>query len=354
MWLITLVMVGVFDLIQVLQLVVIVYDYIGIASNNYSTMNFLVVGDSHARCILLPCTSPLFKMITKAVSGLKWVDRYQQNLCGKVLLSSGEMIRYLSEADTVLFMIGTNSVRIFSAEQIIDQVKGIITSIRQEYRNLNDPDSITIALTFPCLKFTQRFSTERKMMENIDSFNERLRSLSSEMCFKVLDCHLTIENLGSDRIHIHRACHHLIVDSIVDHFDRFAQARLSSTTTSIHLDSSEASSSIAVEDKGSQSANRSQEALHDRNQTRFAKLKAKQQRHSIKRRICPKWTYSQLKKYLKSMNIRYGEIVPIANGVLKVQFNNQEDQDMSEVLFGEDKCDENHFEQFVETEVKKS
>ena len=270
----------------------ILFVYVGMANDKYSTMNFLVVVDSHARCIPLPYISPSFKMITKAVSGLKWIDRYQRNLCGKVLLSSGELVRYLSEADAVLFLIGTNSVRIFSAEQVIDQVKGIITFIRQEYRNLNDPESITIALTFPCLKFTQRFPTKKKMMENIDSFNQRLRSLSSEMCFKVLDCHLTVENLGNDRIHIHRACQHLIVDSIIDHFDRLAQARLNSIATSIHVGRSEASTSIASEDKPSQSANRSQEALNRRNRKRFQKLKAKQQHHSIKRRIYQKWSYS--------------------------------------------------------------
>ena len=54
------------------------------------------------------------------------------------------------------------------------------------------------------------------------------------------------------------------------------------------------------------------------------------------------------------MNIRYGGVSPVANGVLKVQFNNQEDQDMAEALLGEDKFDENHFEQFVETEEKKA
>ena len=54
------------------------------------------------------------------------------------------------------------------------------------------------------------------------------------------------------------------------------------------------------------------------------------------------------------MNIRYGGMAPVANGVLKVQFNNQEDQDMAEALFDEDKFDENHFKKFVETEENKS
>ena len=330
------------------------YLYVGMENNNHTSMNFLVVSDSHARCIPSPYFSSSFKLITKAVSGLKWIDHYQRNICEKVLLSSGEMVRYLSEVDAVFFLIGTNSVRIFPAEQVIDQVKEIITSIRQEYRHLNDPDRITIALTFPCLKLTRRFSTERRMMENIDSFNQRLRSLSCEMCFKVLDIHLTVDNLGNDRIHIHRSSQHLVVDSIIDHFDRFAQARLNSIPTPVNPVSSEASSSVTVEDKRSQSDNRTEEALGRRNEKRFEKLKAKQKHHVIKRKNFSKWTFSQVKKYLRSMNVRYGGIAPIANGILKVQFNNQQDQDMAEALLDEDKFDENHFEQFVETAEKKS
>ena len=52
------------------------------------------------------------------------------------------------------------------------------------------------------------------------------------------------------------------------------------------------------------------------NQKRFGKLKAKDQHRSIKRRICSKWAYSQLKNYLRPMNIRYGGIAPVAKGVL--------------------------------------
>ena len=261
-------------------------------NDNYSSMKFLVVGDSHAWCMPLLFFTPSFKVNSKTVSGLKWKDRYEQNLCGKVLLSSGEIVQYLSEADGILLLIGTNSVRIFSAEQVIDQVKEIITSIRQEHRHFNDPYSITIALTFPCLKLTQRFLTEREMMRNIDSYNQRLRSLSSEMHFQVLDFHLTIENLGRDCMHIHRDYQHLIFYSITDHFDRFDQARLIPIATSVSLDSSEASSSRTVEDKRSQSADRSQEALNCENKRKFEKLKVKQQHHSIKRKICPKWTYT--------------------------------------------------------------
>ena len=54
------------------------------------------------------------------------------------------------------------------------------------------------------------------------------------------------------------------------------------------------------------------------------------------------------------MNIRFGSIPPIANGLLKVQFNNQQDQEMAEALLDEEKFNENHFEQFVETEEKKT
>jgi len=327
---------------------------IGMDNNILPRMNFLVVGDSHAWCIPSPFFSSCFKIITKAVSGLKWIDHRHRNLCGKVLLSSGEIVRYLSEADGVLFLIGTNSVRMFSAEQVIDQVKEIITSIRQNHRRLNDPDRITIALTFPCLNLSHRFSTVRRMMENIDSFNRRLRSLSCEMCFKVLDFHLTVEHLRNDDMHIHHSFKHVIVDSIIDHFDRFAQTRLNSIPPPANPAPFEASSSVAVEDKRSQSDNRSEEAVGHRNKKRFEKLKAKQKHHVIKRKIFSKWTYGQVKKYLRSMNIRFGSIPPIANGLLKVQFNNQQDQDMAEALLDEEKFDENHFEQFVETEEKKT
>ena len=137
----------------------------------------------------------------------KWIAKPSLVWSGKIVTNRTSVEEYcylrLKLSNTFrkrmgFFLIAMNSVRIFSAEQVIDQVKVIITSIRQEHRYFNEPESITIASTFPCLKLTKRFSTERKMMRNIDSYNQRLRSLSSEMHFQVLDFHLTVENLGRD------------------------------------------------------------------------------------------------------------------------------------------------------------
>lgn len=315
-----------------------------------SVPSFLLIGDSHARCLPVLFSSSSFKLTTRAVSGLKWIDRYESKLSTKALLSDEQVAQCLSETKGIFLLVGTNSVRIMPAEGVIDDVEEIVRLIRRDYPHLNDPDRISIGMTFPCLKITRRYPTERSMLGNIDSFNEQLKSLSIRMRFKVIDFHLTVENLGRDRIHIDHGSQNLIRNTIMDHFEHLAIVQVYSAAVVVSASSAESNRTVVADGKPSQSANRSREALGRRNEKSLAKLKARQRQFSMKRRISRKWTYVQLKKYLRSKNIRFGLLPPVANGLMKLLFNNQADLDSAEDLLGEDEFDESHFEEFVRKE----
>ena len=63
-----------------------------------------------------------------------------------------------------------------AAERVIDDVQGIVSCFRRDYPHSNDADCFSVRLTLPCFKTTGRCSTERAMLENIDSFNEQKRT----------------------------------------------------------------------------------------------------------------------------------------------------------------------------------
>ena len=203
------------------------------------------------------------------MSGLKWVDRYESKLCSKELLLVEDVVASLSEAKAVLLLIGTNSIPIVPAERVIDDVKEIVSLIRRDYPHLNDPDGISIGLTFPCLKITRRYLTERSMLENIVSFNEQLKSLSMRMRFNVVDFHLTVENLARDRIHIHHAFQNRNRNTIMDHFEHLAVMPVNSAAILITTSYAESGRTVVVDERPSQSSNGSRDALNRRNEESY-------------------------------------------------------------------------------------
>lgn len=266
-----------------------------------SIPKFFVLGDSHARCFPARYVTSSFEMWVKSVSGLKWIDRWQSSLCSKECLSTREVSELMSEWFGVVLLIGTNSLRIFGAQQVIDEVKEVVGLIREKYGSLNDRISVAVMAAFPCLKLTRKFPSESLMLRNIDGFNEGLKALAIDEKFTVIDCNMKGDNLASDLIHIYPKFHRLIFDSVVDHFGRLAEERMSLTTASSNVASVHNHSAGAIGTKPNKSSNRSENALRRLREKNFAKLKAKRNSHSFKRKVCPKWTYSELKIYLRSM-----------------------------------------------------
>jgi hypothetical protein len=300
-----------------------------------SSIRFFVLGDSHAKHIGPNFSTSSYSLITRSIRGLKWIDNYNQNLCVYALLSLPEIQSYLSQANAILFLVGTNSVRIFPATKIISQIQQIILFVQQNYPHLNQHEKIFIPLTFPCFKTTSRFPTETSLISNINSYNEQLQLLSSQMNFNIINFDITPADLANDHMHIHSD--ELIRNSIIKHFDQVIQT-ISTRTTTIGSNPSLPSTS---------SSNRSREALQARNKKRHEKRKIKQQQHQIKRKIHHQWTNAEIKQYLDSLHIQYGYIPPVYGNILRIQFNTQEDQDFADKHLGMDIFNENHYQEFV-------
>lgn len=134
-----------------------------------SLKHYLIIADSHAKYVPTHIKTKSYDIIVKTISGLKWIDFYNQQLSLNHLLSTSQFHFLLSSVNSVLFLIGTNSVRIFCYSTILNQIREIMNFIRHKYLQLNTRNSIIISITFPCFKTTRRYSSERLLMRNIDN-----------------------------------------------------------------------------------------------------------------------------------------------------------------------------------------
>ncbi|CAF1212583.1 unnamed protein product [Rotaria magnacalcarata] len=189
-----------------------------------SSINYFVFGDSHAKCIRSNIAASSYNLITRSISGLKWIDRYDRKLSLYALLSLAEMNSSLSKANAILLLIGTNSVRTTPAAEIILEIQQILLLLQQMYPHLNQPKNITISSTFPSLKTTRPFPTKISLIFNINLYNEELKLLSSRMNFNVIGFLINNNHLANDNMHIQSRFYHLIFDSIINHFNELIQA----------------------------------------------------------------------------------------------------------------------------------
>ncbi|CAF1427052.1 unnamed protein product [Adineta steineri] len=307
------------------------------------SMNFFVLADSHAKRIPKFISTSSYSLVTRSISGLSWINDTKPELSIYALLSSSDIRSSLSQADAVLFFVGTNSVRFFPAREIIHQVQQIIFSVQQNYPHLNQPGKISISLTFPCF-YPLRGRFLEDLIYNIHVYNEQLRFLSTTMNFNILDFHITNYHLDGDKMHIQPRFLGYIINSITNHFDQVIE-----TVSPPTLPTPPTPPASAVPDnkKAPQSSNRSSEALQLRNKKRHEKRKEKQQKHQIKRKIHYQWINDEIKQYLDSLNIKYAYIPPVYGNILRIQFNNKIDQDFADEHLGFDIFNENHYKEFV-------
>ena len=202
------------------------------SNRNSSLKKFLILGDSHVKHLGRTITTSSTRLVIKAFPGLKWVDKYDDNLSLHHMLALPDIDYYLSHFDGVLFFVGTNSVRIMPAHKIIIQIKEIIDYIREKYPRFNRTGKITIPYAFPCLKTTNRFRTPETMLANIELYNDELRHLSFRMNFSVMNLHLTQRNLASDGMHIDRHLHPYMYNSILTYFSELVDQSSTTTTRS--------------------------------------------------------------------------------------------------------------------------
>jgi hypothetical protein len=312
-----------------------------------SSINFFVLADSHAKFIPPTFSTSSYSLITRSIPGLKWIDNYDQKLSVYALLSLPEIQSSLSQANAVLFLIGTNSVRILPARKIISQIQELIFSLQQNYPHLNQPGKISISLTFPCFKTTRRYPTEESLISNINLYNEELILLSSEMNFNILDFHITNNHLANDYMHIQFRFRDHIINSIINHFDQVIETISITTTTTDPNPSLPPTSSSTSDRVKSTKKSKSRAVLNRKNKKRFEQLKIKRQQHTIKREIHRQWTATLIKQYLDALQVKYSRIPPVYNRILRIVFNNQHDQDLAAEQLGIDIFDENHYQEFV-------
>jgi hypothetical protein len=167
----------------------------------------------------------------KSVPGLKFVDYYQRNLSLLHMFFSPETQLLLQDADSVLFLIGTNSIRCFTSLQIINQVEEIIFFLKNTYFQFNRIGNITICSAMPCLKTCRKFPTENDLMSNIESYNRKLNLLSHELNFKILNLPIHIHHLARDKIHIDLRYQHRIFNCIINHFNNIVERTSRCKTT---------------------------------------------------------------------------------------------------------------------------
>ena len=159
------------------------------------------------------------KHMPNFMSDLQWMCHWNTSLSLFPLLFSSETQSFLSDADRVLFFVGTNSVRCFSAATIISQIEETIFFLQQCFRQLNQPNSIMIPLTFPCLKFCRSFPTNGSLISNIESYNHQLRQLSFRGTFTIIDCRIQDQHLAHDRIHLFVDVYRRLFDFIIDYLN---------------------------------------------------------------------------------------------------------------------------------------
>ena len=311
-------------------------------------VNILILSDSHGKCINGTCSTN-FHTVVKPVSGLKWKDHRDTKLCLYSMLLLPDVRSYLSEADAILLMVGTNSIRILPSWKAIEHVRETVLLIRETYPQFHETKHINIALTFTCLKTTKIFPNRYSLSSNIDEYNYQLKRLSLEMNFTILDFQINEYHLARDGMHLRWEYHHLIVNSISNHFNEFipssSSSSISSTAPGVTVSSSTSTSNeIEIQ---SQSNRRSRQSNNRRNQKRHEKLKEKREQHMIKRKVYSSWTLSDVKQYLRSFKINYGRILPIFNETLRIQFNNQQEHDDAESTLGNDTFDENRYREFI-------
>ena len=73
--------------------------------------SFLVVADSHGRFMNPSLTTDHCQIVTKAISGLSWINPHNPALCATSLLTSPALSSLISSSTSLLLVIGTNSVR---------------------------------------------------------------------------------------------------------------------------------------------------------------------------------------------------------------------------------------------------
>nr|ABL86691.1 putative envelope protein [Philodina roseola] len=263
--------------------------------------NYFVLTDSHGKFVPPFITTPTYSIHIMAIFGLKWINSYNPALCTATLLSTSHLHQLLSSANSIMFLIGTNSLRCTPAVTVITQVSDLIHLLRFQHPHLSNKHSITLVACFPCVKPIYPLNTTHSLSNNITQYNTMLMDLSAAMNFTVIDFHVLEHHLGFDRMHLAHQHKHLVHLSIINYFTYLSSIPTPSTVATI---------------------GRSAEAKARRNQRRHHKQAIKQRQHFLTRTIHSSWSVLSVKDYLHKNDIKFVKLPPIHRNTLRIQFNN--------------------------------
>lgn len=200
-------------------------------STTSSTLNYFVLADSHAKYTRPQTTSSSCQITVKSISGLKWFDRRQLNISAYHQLENESISDSIASSKAIMCLIGSNSVRSFSATECIEHLKDFLYRLRRHHNHLMQPNSVTIVLAFPCQKTSYSFPTIELLMYNINKYNRELIQIATSLNVQIIDFNIRTSHLSFDGLHIHRRFSYLIPNKIFEHFDTLA---LPTTSTRTH------------------------------------------------------------------------------------------------------------------------
>lgn len=306
-------------------LVLIIIITTTMTSLSSTPQTFLVLSDSHGKCLIPTILTSNYCIKTHSISGLQWINNYNHDLSLLSLIHTDPVSSLINSTSNILFLIGINSVRNFPAQEIIQQVDYLLDSLFSSYSHLRQ-GRIIITSCLPCIKPSNRFSTITLLRHNIDLYNQLLLSLSAKHNVLYLDLNVPFEWLSRDRIHLHH-----------DYHDRFANIIINYLhDLNVHHQSS---NNIKY---------RSREAISRRNRKRNLKFKQIQQNFILSRNITSACSYDNVKKFLKSSNIHYARLVIVSNHTLRLHFNNSLDMLHADQKLPHNTFDSNNFINWIQ------
>ena len=288
--------------------------------------SLVVLADSHGKNLNPIIITPNCHIITYSIRGLQWINTHDQELCTRSIILKDPLSSLLTSCSHVSFLMGINSVRNLPATHVINQVQEVLNLLCSEYLHLTQKHSISIFAIIPCQKTSTYFPSTFSLTHNIDSYNQLLQSLSSNMKFSCIDLNITTEYLSSDQLHINHQYKKLFSDTILTHLDFI----------------------INQKPNPSHTKRRSREAIAHKNKKRHTQLKNKQQQHTLVRSIHSVWSLKYLKQFLKHHQIKYSRLSEVYHHKIRINFNNSYSHDRAERALSFDAFNELNFRQWIQ------
>ncbi|CAF2002180.1 unnamed protein product [Rotaria magnacalcarata] len=279
-----------------------------------TTPMYFVLTDSHGKFVPPTITTINYRIMVKAILGLKCIDKYSSNLSALAVLSTSCLDSHLASSHALMLLVGTNPVRCDPASSIITHIKTIIIFLCSTYPHLSGKHCINIVPCFPCFKPFYPLNTYHSLLNNIAQYNSQLFDLSITLNFTIVNFNVMDHHIGPDRMHLDYKYSTIVKNSIVDY------EYLSSTLTPLPI----------------KTIGRSREAKARRNKLRHTKLLLKQQQYYLTRPVESPWCLKSIKTHLHQQKIKLAKIPPIYRKTLRIQFNNTVDLEIAEATLPQD------------------